>query len=122
MIGPLPIRTLALILGLVALFVAALMIPNCVAKYRSQAAQARLGAEQSQAAVESGREASEAQAGVSANQAASEALGRSNEKDIRSAEGANAVVAAPVRDAGLASLCRRAAYRDRPKCRLLNAR
>lgn len=39
-----------------------------------------------------------------------------NDNEIRNAEGAADPVAPGVRDAGLNSLCRRAAYRDDPRC------
>jgi hypothetical protein len=39
-----------------------------------------------------------------------------NERDIRKAPGADAPVDPGVRDAGLRSLCRRAAYRGRAEC------
>ena len=38
------------------------------------------------------------------------------EKEIRNAKGADAPVDPAVRDAGLASLCRRAAYRSSERC------
>ena len=104
------------------LAVAALTVPSCIAKHRAQAAQARVNAAQGQAAVESGKDASEVQATLNRNEMAGEALGRDNERSIRNAQGANAVVAAPARDAGIASLCRRAIYRDNPRCRVQQPR
>lgn len=52
----------------------------------------------------------------------SEELTRTNEKEIRDAQGADAAVDPAVRDAGLRALCRRPAYRDTERCRLFLAR
>ena len=115
-------RTLTIIVALLVLCALAFAIPSCLQKQRSAAAQNRIDKAQGTATVESAREAGQVQASVNANEVASEQLGRDNEKEIRNAEGANAVVAAPVRNATIASLCKRAAYRDTERCRLLNAR
>ncbi len=115
-------RVIALIAGLILMAALVFYIPSCLQKQRSQAAQARLDAEQGKAAVASGKDASEAQAAVNRNEVASEALGRENEKEIRNAEGSNAVVAAPANDAGMRALCQRKAYINSEQCRLLNAR
>ena len=79
-------------------------------------AEARLSRNQAQAAQESGSDAVNTVGRAGEREAASDALTRSNEKEIRNAEGADAVVAAPVRDAGLASLCKRRAYSRDPRC------
>lgn len=115
-------RTIALIIGLSLMAFLVFYIPSCLQKQRAAADQNRVDTAQAGAAQASGNEAAYTQMAVNANEVASEQLGRDNEKEIRNAEGANAVVAAPVRDATIASLCRRAAYRDSPKCRMLNAR
>lgn len=83
---------------------------------RDSKAEARLSRNQAEAASESGSEAVNTVGEAGVREAQSDALTRDNEKDIRNAEGADAPVAAPARDAGLASLCRRAAYRNDPKC------
>ena len=116
------LRTLALIVGIIVLGLLALYIPSCMQKQRSVAAQTRLDVEQGKAAVASGKDASDAQASVNRNEVASETLGRENERSIRDAEGSNAVVAAPVNDAGLRALCSRKSYANTERCRLLNAR
>lgn len=118
----LALRTLALIAGLLVLVGLALYIPSCVQKQRSAAAQARMNDARGEAAVASGKDASEAQATVNRNEVASEALGRENERTIRNAQGSDAVVAAPARNAGMLALCRRQSYRDSEQCKLLNAR
>lgn len=88
-------------------------------KSRSQAAQSRVEASQAQAAHDSAAEAINAVAASGAREAASDELTRTNEEEIRNAKGANAPVDPASRDAGLRALCRRAAYSDDPKCRLL---
>lgn len=82
----------------------------------SPKAEARLGRNTTEAAQESGSDAVNTVGEAGDREAASEDLTRSNEKAIRDAEGADAAVAAPARDAGLQALCRRAAYRDSPRC------
>lgn len=79
-------------------------------------AEAKLRGNQVEAAQASGKDSVNTVATAGAREAASRDLDRANEGDIRNAEGADAAVAAPVRDSGLASLCRRASYRDNPKC------
>jgi len=78
--------------------------------------EARLARNQAESAAQSGADAVNAVAGAADREAASDAITRTNEKDIRNAEGADAAVAAPANDAGLRSLCRRRVYRDNPKC------
>lgn len=91
-------------------------------KRRSAAAQAKVERSQAEAASSSAKDASEVQAQINRNEVASDALGRENEKDIRNAEGSNAVVAAGAHNAGLLALCRRTVNRDSERCKLLNAR
>lgn len=88
-------------------------------KRRSQAAQTRVERSQAEAASNSAADAIGTVARSGEAEAASEALTRSNEKEIRDAEGANDPINPAARDAGLRSLCRRTAYRDSPKCKLL---
>lgn len=115
-------RTIAVIVGLIALVLAAAIIPGCVRQWRSEKAQTRIDAAQATAAQTSAGEASQTQSTVNANEVESEALGRSNEKDIRNAEGSDAPVAAPAGAAGIRALCMRRVYRDTERCRLFNAR
>lgn len=81
-------------------------------------AEARLGRNQADAASESGSDAVNTVGKAGDREAASDALTRSNDQEIRNAEGSDAKVATPARDAGLAALCRRAAYRNDPRCRV----
>lgn len=79
-------------------------------------AEARLGHNTTEAALESGRDAVGAVSAEAAAERASDDLTRENADAIRHAEGADARVAAPARDAGLRSLCKRAAYRGSQQC------
>lgn len=115
---PLIERNLARILfGLaVVAMVAALVTMRSCGEARTAKATASLATGQAGAAIESGHEAADTIGNRMANDADTDAITRENDDAIRNAEGANAPVAAPVRAAGLASLCRRAAYRGNPKC------
>lgn len=83
---------------------------------RDAKTEARLGRNQAEAASQSGSDAVNVVGKAGEREAASNDLTRTNETEIRNAEGADAVVAAPVRDAGLSALCRRAAYKTDPRC------
>ena len=85
------------------------------------AAEQRVERAQSRATVESARDAISTQAKVAEAQSAGEELSRTNEKEIRDAKGADAPVDPALRDAGLASLCRRPAYRSSERCLRLAA-
>lgn len=86
---------------------------------RQDAAEGRLKDEQTGALGDSAKDAIKTQGDVAGRERESEALGRQNEKEIRDAEGASDAVNPAVRDAGLRSLCRRPAYRDSQRCKLL---
>lgn len=79
-------------------------------------AEARLGRNTTEAAQQSGKDAVNTVGTAGEREAATNDLSRTNEKDIRDAEGSTAPVATPVRDAGLRSLCKRRAYSGRPEC------
>lgn len=86
-------------------------------------AEARLGRNQAEAAAESGADAVNTVGAAGEREAAGDELTRTNDAEIRNAEGADAQVAQPVAEAGLQALCRRAAHRDSPRCvRLRNER
>jgi hypothetical protein len=78
--------------------------------------EARVSAGQAGAAVASGKDAANTVGNRMDADAAEDTLTKENADAIRNADGASAPVAAPVRDAGLRSLCRRAAYSRDPKC------
>jgi ABC-type protease/lipase transport system fused ATPase/permease subunit len=86
-------------------------------KRRSEAAQARVEHSQAQAAATSAADAINAVEASGEASRASEELTRNNSEEIHAAPGANDRVNAGVDAAGRAALCRRAAYRDDPKCR-----
>lgn len=86
-------------------------------KSRNAGAQGRVSASQAQAAQDSARDAINAVEASGARETASEALTRENEANIRAAPGASDPVNPAVRDAGLAALCRRAAFQNDPKCK-----
>jgi ABC-type protease/lipase transport system fused ATPase/permease subunit len=110
-------KLIAIVVGaLVLIAVVGFTVRSCD-KRRSQAAQSRVERSQAEAASNSAADAINTVTGVGTNQAASEDLGRTNERDIRAAEGANERVGAGVNAAGRAALCKRAAYRDDPKCK-----
>lgn len=85
-------------------------------KRRNAASQARVDSAQAGAASNSAADAIATVAKDSEASAASEQLTRDNERDIRSAEGADVRVNPSVHGAGLQALCRRTAYRDAPRC------
>ena len=99
-----------------------LYVQSCQ-RARVAAGEKRVERAQSGATVESAKDAIATQSNVAEAQSAGEELTRTNEKEIRNAKGADAAVDPAVRDAGLASLCRRAAYRSSERCvRFLAAR
>lgn len=106
------------VVGLIVLMLAlAIMIPAGCEKRRSQAAQERVEDAQAGAAVNSAADAIGAVQRSGEAAAASEELTRSNDREIRAAEGADVKVGAGVNAAGRSALCRREAYRNDPKCK-----
>ena len=87
-------------------------------KSRSEGAQGRVNAAQSDAAANSSADAVNTISRSDEAATASEAQTRANEKEIRDAKGSDAAVDPAVRDAGLRSLCKRNAYRDSERCRV----
>jgi hypothetical protein len=111
------------VIGLIGLMlvVAVLFGASQCQKRRSEAAQARVERSQAEAASKSAEDAIGTVRRSGESEKASEELTRSNEKEIRNAEGANDPVNTAVRDAGLRSLCRRPAYRNHERCKLFVA-
>ncbi|HEU0045063.1 hypothetical protein [Sphingomonas sp.] len=101
---------------LVALLIAAALTARSCQRERTATTETSLARGQADAATASGKDAVETVGTRAQVDAATDTITRENADAIRSAEGASAPVAAPVRDAGLASLCRRASYRRDPKC------
>lgn len=87
-------------------------------KRRSERAQSRVDAAQSEAATNSAADAIGTVARSGEAEAASESLTRDNERDIRAAEGAGDRVNMDVHSTGLAALCRRDAYRNTERCKI----
>lgn len=116
-----PMRVLGMIAGVIVLIVAVGLFVRSCDQRRSAASQARVERSQAEAASNSAADAIGTVARAGAAERASEDLTRSNDKEIRNAEGADTRVGSGVDAAGRRSLCRRAAYRDDPKCRVFNA-
>jgi hypothetical protein len=110
-------RTIAMAVGVILLVVAVLGFLTYCQNQRSKGAQSRVDRSQSEAQAESGKDAIGTVSRSGEAQAASEGQSRQAEQDIRSAEGSNQAVNPAVRDAGLAALCKRAIYKDDPRCR-----
>jgi uncharacterized protein (UPF0333 family) len=110
-------RVIAMIVGVILLIVVVGLFVKSCDNRRSRAAQSRVERSQAEAASNSAADAINTVTGVGTNQAASEDLGRTNERDIRAAEGASTKIGAGVNAAGRSALCKRQAYRDDPKCK-----
>lgn len=110
-------RLVVIVVGAIVLILAVSLTVRSCDKRRSQAAQARVERSQAEAASNSAADAIATVTRSGEASAASEELSRQNERDIRAAEGADARVGAGVNAAGLKALCKRAAYRDDPRCK-----
>jgi hypothetical protein len=102
--------------GLILVAVLAVLLLGQCEKRREEAAQARVERESAKAGAESAKDAIGTVTRRGAEETASETLTRDNERDIRSAPGAGERVDSGVDVAGRRALCKRAAYRDDPKC------
>jgi hypothetical protein len=91
--------------------------PAACSKIRSMGAQSRVDRSQFDAASNSAADAVGTVAASGEATAASEDLTRTNERDIRNAQGSGDKVNPAARDAGLTALCKRPAYKDEPRCR-----
>jgi len=83
---------------------------------RSAKTEISLIENQTEATLESGVDAVSTVTETARGERETDAITKENDREIRNAEGANAPVTDTARDAGFASLCRRAAYREHPKC------
>ena len=101
--------------------IVALVGPSTCRKLAHEAARARLGEETARSAGASGQDAVATVGAAARREAGSADLTRTNELEIRNAQGADVPVDPAVRDAGLGGLCRRPAYRDTERCRLRRA-
>jgi hypothetical protein len=114
------IATIGVVVVILLMGSAVLAITRC-SSGSQQRVQGRVDTAQHDAGVNSAADAINTVSAADARERASEDLSRRNEEEIRNAEGSNGAVSPAARDAGLRSLCRRAAYRDNPKCKLLDA-
>jgi hypothetical protein len=114
-----PWRLIGLLAALIAIVaIPALLVRSCD-KHRNEAAQARVDQGQKGALANSAADAIDTVGNAAARERASDDLTRSNAEEIRNAPGANAPINPAAHDAGLRALCRRQAYRDSKRCRLL---
>lgn len=111
-------RTVGLIVAaLVAIAVISFGVSQC-SKRRSEAAQGRVERSQAGAASNSGADAIGTVSAAGTRETASEDLTRSNEREIRNADGAGERVKPGVDYAGRKALCQREAYRASERCKI----
>lgn len=113
------VLAIAILIGLVGLLLFGGL--RACQKLRSVEAQSKVDTAQGGAFKNSAVDAINTQSGVNERERESEGLTRTNEKEIRDAEGAGDRVNPGVRDAGLRAICRRPAYRDSEQCRVFRA-
>lgn len=101
--------------GLALLALLVLSVGKCVYDQRAKT-EVELSKGQAGAATASGRDAVATVGNQAATEQETDRITKENEDAIRNADGSGEPVAGGVRDAGLDSLCRRAAYRSDPKC------
>lgn len=104
-----------LIVGAVVLLALIIALSQCQSA-RDAGTRADVSEGQAGAAVENGADAVGTVGAVAGRDAGTDQITRENADAIRNAPGADAPVDAGLRDAGLASLCRRSAYRSRAEC------
>jgi hypothetical protein len=119
-LGTLAGKAIAVAVAII-LLLGILQVRSCQ-QANQRAAQARVDRGQGEAFQNSAGDAINTITGVAGNEQAGADLTRTNEREIRDAKGSTAAVDPAVRDAGLRSLCRRAAYRNSERCRLFLAR
>jgi hypothetical protein len=104
-------RVIVIVVGVLLIVGVLLWGPAACQKIRSLGAQSKIDQAQGGAFQNSASDAVTTQGDTNKRETESEATTRSNEKDIRNAEGANDAVNPAVRDAGFASLCKRPSFR-----------
>lgn len=102
--------------ALVITLIAGIFAVRSCQSARTAQTREKLATGQAGAAIESGADSVNTIGNRMDADAATDTLTRTNDDAIRNAQGADAPVDPALRDAGLASLCRRAAYRGQPKC------
>jgi hypothetical protein len=112
-------RTLGMVIGGILLFAIIVFGLYQCDQRRNERAQSKVTGAQAGAQQESGADAINTVSGAGQREAGSEDLTRSNEREIRDAEGAGTRIGPGVDYAGRAALCRREAYRNDPKCKVV---
>lgn len=112
-------RTIAMIVGALLLILLLVFGLTQCEKRRNEAAQSRVERSQGEAASNSAADAIETVTAAGGRETASEELTRNNDREIRAADGAAERVKPGVDVAGRAALCRREAYRNDPKCKVM---
>lgn len=106
----------ALLVAVALLAIGALFTVRSCQSARTARTTSTLATGQTGAALASGADAANTIGNRMDADATSDTITRENDVTIRNAQGAEVIIAAPVRDAGLAALCRRVAYKDTPRC------
>ena len=113
------LRLIAIVVGVIALvLVVGFTVRSCDSRH-SKAAQSRVEHAQAEAASNSAADAINAVQASGEAERVSEETTRNNERDIRAAPGASDRVNSGVDLAGRKALCKRKAYADDPKCKVL---
>lgn len=112
-------RTIAMIVGAALIAAAFIWGPTACQMIRSQKAQSKVDTAQAGAASNSAADAIGTVTAAGGRETASEELTRQNARDIHKADGAGERVKPGVDYAGRAALCRREAYRNDPKCKVM---
>jgi len=113
---PNPKSMIALLIAGAALILLALFAWHEWGTARTAKVETRLANGQAGAALASGQDSANAIGNRMDADAGEDATTRENDHAIRTAPGAGAPVDPALRDAALRGLCRRAAYRNDPKC------
>jgi len=112
-----PARWIAgFVMAVIVAFGVVLYITGALTRGASAKVEAKLSGNQVGAAQASGRDAVNTVASAASSEAAIDAITLENDRAIRAAPGAGAPVDPHLRDAGLAGLCRRAAYSRDQRC------
>lgn len=111
-------RTIAYVVGAVAVVVLALLLLSQCEKRRNEHAQSKVDQAQVEAQSNSAADAINTVSEAGQREAGSEDLTRQNDRDIRAAPGAGDRVNMGVQTAGLQALCRRDAYRNTERCKI----
>ena len=111
-------KNLAKAIGIAAcvLLILGLLFLHQCSQARTARTETRLAGGQASAAIASGQDSANMIGNRMSADAVEDSITRENHDAIQHAAGADAPVDPALRDAGLAGLCRRAAYRGNPQC------